>query len=67
MPRKKRNLSKKNNDKLHDIGRLIVRFMSKKTSKIYNYKQIAEGIEFKTQGSESRLYRHCIFCCQKIK
>ncbi|CAM3342427.1 ribonuclease R [Elizabethkingia occulta] len=69
MPRKKRNLSKKNNDKLHDIGRLIVRFMSKKTSKIYNYKQIAEGIEFKNPRQREQVIQtlHILLSENKIK
>ncbi|PUB35744.1 RNAse R [Elizabethkingia sp. YR214] len=69
MPRKKRNLSKKNNDKLHDIGRLIVRFMSKKTSKIYNYKQIAEGIEFKNPRQREQVIQtlHILLSENKLK
>ena len=69
MPRKMRNLSKKNNDKLHDIGRLIVRFMSKKTSKIYNYKQIAEGIEFKNPRQREQVIQtlHILLSENKIK
>lgn len=69
MPKKKRNISKKNNDKLHDIGRLIVRFMSKKTSKIYNYKQIAEGIEFKNPRQREQVIQslHILLAENKIK
>ncbi len=39
--------SDKNNHKLQEIGRLILRFMNEKSGKIYNYKQIAEGIDYK--------------------
>ncbi|WP_407508396.1 ribonuclease R [Elizabethkingia anophelis] len=69
MPKKKRNISKKNNDKLHDIGRLILRFMSKKTSKIYNYKQIAEGIEFKNPRQREQVIQslHILLAENKIK
>ncbi|AQX04373.1 ribonuclease R [Elizabethkingia meningoseptica] len=69
MPKKNRNLSKKNNDKLRDIGRLIVRFMSKKTSKIYNYKQIAEGIEFKNPRQREQVIQsiHILLAENKIK
>lgn len=44
---KQQHKSQKQDQKLRDIGRLILRFMNKKTSKIYNYKQIADGIEYK--------------------
>lgn len=43
----KQNKSQKQEQKLREIGKLILRFMNKKTSKFYNYKQIAEGIEYK--------------------
>ncbi len=43
----KKHTSHKNDQKLLDIGRKIIRFMNQKTSKIYNYKQIAEGIDYK--------------------
>ncbi len=38
--------SQKNEHKLREIGKLILRFMNKKSSKIYNYKQIADGIDY---------------------
>lgn len=44
---KKTHKSQKQDQKLREIGKLILRFMNKKTSKVYNYKQIAEGIEHK--------------------
>ena len=44
---KKKNKSQKQQYKLESIGRLILRFMNKKNSKIYNYKQIADGIDYK--------------------
>ncbi len=44
---KKYNTSQKQEQKLREIGKLILRFMNKKNSKIYNYKQIAEGIDYK--------------------
>lgn len=44
---KKYNKSQKQEQKLREIGKLILRFMNKKNSKIYNYKQIAEGIDYK--------------------
>ena len=47
MPKARKNGSQKHDDKLREIGKQIMRFMSKKASKIYNYKQIAEGIGYK--------------------
>ena len=44
---KQQHKSQKQDQKLRDIGRLILRFMNKNSSKIYNYKQIADGIEYK--------------------
>ena len=44
---KQKHKSQKQDQKLRDIGKLILRFMNKKASKIYNYKQIADGIEYK--------------------
>ncbi len=47
MPRKKKYISSKNNEKLSEIGRQILRFMNKESGKIYNYKQIADGIDYR--------------------
>lgn len=47
MAKKKKYISQKNNNKLKDIGKLILRLMNKNSSKIYNYKQIADGIDYK--------------------
>ena len=44
---KQQHKSQKQDQKLRDIGKLILRFMNKKASKIYNYKHIADGIEYK--------------------
>ena len=44
---KQQHKSQQQDQKLRDIGKLILRFMNKKASKIYNYKQIADGIEYK--------------------
>ncbi|WP_300673436.1 ribonuclease R [Soonwooa sp.] len=43
----KRNKSQKNELKLLELGRIILRFMNQNTNKIYNYKQIANGIDYK--------------------
>lgn len=42
---KKQHNSKKQDHKLQEIGKLILRFMNKNTSRSYNYKQIADAIE----------------------
>ncbi|ALR32123.1 ribonuclease R [Chryseobacterium sp. IHB B 17019] len=47
MPKKRKYISQKNDHKLQEIGRLILRFMNENSTKIYNYKQIADGIDHK--------------------
>ena len=47
MAKKRKYISQKNDHKLVEIGRLILRFMNENSTKIYNYKQIADGIEHK--------------------
>lgn len=47
MAKKAKYISDKNNHKLQEIGRMILRFMNEKSGKIFNYKQIADGIEYK--------------------
>ena len=47
MAKKSKYISQKNNNKLQEIGRLIVTFMNRNSTKIYNYKQIADGIDYK--------------------
>ena len=44
---KQQHKSQQQDQKLRDIGKLILRFMNKKSAKVYNYKQIADGIEYK--------------------
>lgn len=45
--KKSKYISQKNNQKLRDIGKKVLDFMNKQTSKIYNYKQISDGIDYK--------------------
>ena len=45
--KKNKYISNKNNNKLKQIGKLILDFMNLKSSKVYNYKQIADGIDYK--------------------
>ena len=47
MAKKSKFISSKNNNKLQEIGNLIFSFMNKNSSKIYNYKQISDGIDYK--------------------
>ncbi|MCC2590421.1 ribonuclease R [Chryseobacterium sp. MFBS3-17] len=47
MAKKGKYISHKNNQKLQEIGKLITQFMRKNSNKIYNYKQIADGIDYK--------------------
>ena len=65
----KKHTSHKNEQKLQDIGRKILRFMNQKTSKIYNYKQIAEGIDYKNPRQRELVIQalHRLLATQKIK
>ncbi|SDG63595.1 ribonuclease R [Epilithonimonas hungarica] len=65
----KKNISHKNEQKLLDLGRTILRFMNQKTSKIYNYKQIAEGINYKNPRQRELVIQalHRLQATQKIK
>ena len=47
MPKRSNFISHKNNHKLQDIGKKILAFMAENKSKIYNYKQISDGIDYK--------------------
>lgn len=46
MKKKKYN-NQKNDHKLKEIGKTIIQFMAQNSSKVYNYKQISNGIDFK--------------------
>ncbi|MCG2792729.1 MAG: ribonuclease R [Weeksellaceae bacterium] len=65
----KKNTSHKNEQKLLDLGRTILRFMNQKTSKIYNYKQIADGIDYKNPRQREQVIQalHRLQALQKIK
>lgn len=47
MAKKSKFISQKNNHKLQELGRKILAFMNGQSDKIYNYKQIADGIDHK--------------------
>ena len=47
MAKKRKYISQKNDHKLQEIGKLILRFMNQNSTKVYNYKQISDGIDYK--------------------
>lgn len=47
MAKKRKYISQKNDHKLREIGKLILKFMNENSTKVYNYKQIADGIDYK--------------------
>lgn len=47
MAKNSKFISQKNQNRLQEIGRLIMNFMNKNSTKIYNYKQISDGIDYK--------------------
>ncbi len=65
----KKNTSHKNEQKLLDLGRTILRFINQNTSKIYNYKQIADGIDYKNPRQREMVIQalHKLQATQKIK
>lgn len=69
MPKKRKYISQKNDHKLMEIGRLILRFMNENTSKIYNYKQISDGIDHKNPRQRELVIQalHKLQASEKIK
>lgn len=65
----KKNTSHKNEQKLLDLGRTILRFMNQNTNKIYNYKQISNGIDYKNPRQRELVIQalHRLLGSQKIK
>ena len=61
--------SDKNNHKLQEIGRLILRFMNNNSAKIYNYKQLADGIDYKNPRQRELVIQslHKLLSDQRIK
>lgn len=66
---KRKYISSKNNQKLQEIGRTILQFMNKQSSKIYNYKQIADGIDFKNPRQRELVVQalHKLLADQRIE
>ncbi|MBK1894762.1 ribonuclease R [Chryseobacterium paridis] len=69
MSKKRKYISQKNDHKLMEIGRLILRFMNENSSKIYNYKQIADGIDYKNPRQREMVIQalHKLQSSEKIK
>ena len=67
--KKNKYISQKNTFKLKDIGRQILKFMNQKTTKVYNYKQIAEGIDFRNPRQREQVIQalHMLRGDKKIK
>lgn len=69
MPKKNKYISQKNDSKLLEIGRLILRFMNQNQTKIYNYKQISDGIDYKNPRQREMVIQslHKLLSNQRIK
>lgn len=69
MPKRNKYISHKNNHKLQEIGRKILQFMNKQQSKIYNYKQIADGIDHKNPRQREQVIQalHKLLADERIK
>lgn len=69
MAKKSKFISDKNNNKLQEIGRLILRFMNENSTKIYNYKQISDGIDYKNPRQREQVIQslHKLISSEKIK
>ena len=69
MPKKSKYISSKNDFKLQDIGRKILQFMSENASKVYNYKQLADGIDYKNPRQREQVIQslHKLLADKKIE
>ncbi len=69
MSKKNKYISQKNDSKLMEIGRLILRFMNQDQTKIYNYKQISDGIDYKNPRQRELVIQslHKLLANQRIK
>ncbi len=67
--KKKKYISQKNDYKLREIGRLILGFMNQNSSKIYNYKQISDGIDYKNPRQREQVIQalHKLLAEERIK
>ncbi len=62
-------ISSKNTQKLQEIGKAILQFMNRQSTKIYNYKQIADGIDFKNPRQRELVVQalHKLLADQRIE
>ncbi|MDO5616241.1 MAG: ribonuclease R [Cruoricaptor ignavus] len=69
MKKKSKYFSQKNDGKLKEIGRKILQFMNENSAKIYNYKQIADGIDYKNPRQREQVIQalHKLLADEKIK
>lgn len=69
MAKKRKYISQKNDHKLQEIGRLILRFMNENSTKIYNYKQISDGIDYKNPRQRELVIQalHKLQASERIK
>lgn len=69
MAKKSKYISSKHDGKLQDIGRKIVQLMSENASKIYNYKQLADGIDHKNPRQREQVIQalHKLLADKKIE
>ena len=69
MAKKSKYISQKNNNKLQDIGKKILQFMTQNSKKIYNYKQIADGIDHKNPRQREQVIQtlHKLLAEEKIQ
>lgn len=69
MAKRSNFISHKNNQKLQDLGRLILTFMNKQSAKIYNYKQIADGIDYRNPRQRELVIQalHKLLSDQRVK
>lgn len=68
MAKKKKYFSPKKDTKLKEVGRLILGYMNQNPAKVYNYKQISTGIEYKNPRQREQVIQalHQLLAEQKI-
>lgn len=69
MAKKSKYISQKHQQKMQDLGKKILRFMNENSTKIYNYKQISDGIEYKNPRQREQVIQslHHLLAQEKIK
>lgn len=69
MAKKGKYISQKNDHKLMEIGKLIMRFMNQNQTKVYNYKQISDGIDYRNPRQREMVIQalHKLQSSQRIK